>query len=181
VFRGGLIVPARLVFIMWLVFTVGKFFHLNLTIFGILPREPIGLIGIFTAPLIHGNALHIISNTIPLLVLGGVLYFFYEDLAPKVFVSCYFITNILVWIIGRKSLHIGASGLVYGIASFLIFYGFFKKDLKSLIISIIILFLYSGMVYGLIPDQPHISWESHLSGALVGFVLAYSSARKNNI
>jgi len=173
VFKGGLIVPSRLVFLMWLIFTVSEFYHLNLSVFGILPREFLGLIGIFTAPLVHGSAVHIISNTIPLLILGGTLYFFYEKIAPKVFFSCYFITNILVWIIGRKNLHIGASGLVYGLAAFLIFYGFFKKDMKSLIISVVILFFYAGMIYGIFPNQPGISWESHLAGAVVGAFTAY--------
>ena len=147
----------RFVFWMWVVFSIQFFLGIDITRFGILPRTGWGLVGILTAPLIHGNSVHIISNTIPLLFLGWTLFFFYEDIAKKVFVICYFLTNALVWLFARQSLHIGASGIVYGIAFFLISYGFFKKDFKSLIISAVIIFFYGGMVYGLFPNQPGIS------------------------
>lgn len=162
---------------MWVVFSIQFFLGIDITRFGILPRTGWGLIGILTAPLIHGNSVHIISNTIPLLFLGWTLFFFYEDIAKKVFVICYFLTNALVWLFARPSLHIGASGIVYGIAFFLISYGFFKKDFKSLIISAVIIFFYGGMVYGLIPNQPGISWESHLIGAIVGGYVAMNFTR----
>ena len=158
----------RFIFLMWVVYSIEFFFGIDFSGFGILPRTTNGLIGILAAPLIHGSSVHIISNTIPLLFLGWTLFFFYESIARMVFVSCYFLTNVLVWAFARPSLHIGASGLVYGIAFFLIFYGFFKKDFKSLAISAIIIFFYGGLVYGLFPNQPGISWESHLIGAIVG-------------
>ncbi len=158
----------RFVFLMWVVFSVEFFLGFDFSGFGILPRTTHGLIGIFTAPLIHGSSVHIISNTFPLLFLGWTLFFFHENIARKVFLVSYFLTNILVWVFARPSLHIGASGLVYGIAFFLIFYGFFKKDFKSLAISVIIIFFYGGLVYGLFPNQPGISWESHLIGGIVG-------------
>ncbi len=167
----------RFVFLMWVVFSIQFFLGIDITRFGILPRTGWGLVGILTAPLIHGNSVHIISNTIPLLFLGWTLFFFYEDIAKKVFVICYFLTNALVWLFARPSLHIGASGIVYGIAFFLISYGFFKKDFKSLIISAVIIFFYGGMVYGLIPNQPGISWESHLIGAIVGGYVAMNFTR----
>lgn len=162
---------------MWLVFSIQFFLGFDFSRFGILPRTAWGLIGILTAPLIHGNSVHIISNTVPLLFLGWTLFFFYENIAKKVFVICYFLTNLIVWIFARPSLHIGASGIVYGIAFFLISYGFFKKDFKSLIISAIIIFFYGGMVYGLFPNQPGISWESHLIGAIVGGYVAMNFTR----
>jgi len=167
----------RFVFIMWVVFSIQFFLHINLNGFGILPRTLPGMVGILTAPLIHGNSVHILSNTIPLLFLGWTLFFFYESIARQIFIICYLVTNLLVWIFARPSLHIGASGLVYGIACFLIFYGFFKKDFKSLIISVIILFFYGSMVYGIFPNQPGISWESHLIGAIVGGYAAMYFAR----
>lgn len=167
----------RFVFLMWLVYTVEVFLGISLSHFGILPRTAQGLLGIFTAPLIHGNSVHIISNTIPLMFLGWTLFFFYENIAKQVFLICYFLTNILVWMFARPSLHIGASGIVYGIAFFLIFYGIFKKDFKSLAISAIIIFFYGGLVYGLFPNQPGISWESHLIGAIVGGYAAMNFAR----
>lgn len=162
---------------MWVVFTVQFFLGFDFSRFGILPRTLHGLIGILTAPLIHGNSVHIISNTIPLLFLGWTLFFFYESIARTVFLICYFATDLLVWLFARPSMHIGASGIVYGLACFLIFYGLFKKDFKSLAISVIIIFFYGGMVYGIFPNQPGISWESHLIGAIVGGYTAMYFAR----
>jgi membrane associated rhomboid family serine protease len=167
----------RFVFLMWVVYTIQFFLGVNFNSFGIYPRTIPGLLGILTAPLVHGSSVHILSNTIPLLFLGWTLFFFYENIARQVFVICYFATNALVWVFARPSLHIGASGIVYGIACFLIFYGFFKKDFKSLLISVVIIFFYGGMVYGLFPNQPGISWESHLIGAIVGGYTAMYFAR----
>ena len=168
----------RFVFLMWVVFSVQFFLGFDFSRFGIFPRTAFGLIGILTAPMIHGNSVHIISNTIPLLFLGWTLFFFYDGIAKKVFIICYFLTNVIVWIFARSSMHIGASGIVYGIAFFLIFYGFFKKDFKSLIISAIIIFFYGSLVYGLFPNQPGISWESHLIGAIVGGYTAMNFAQR---
>ena len=171
----------RFVFLMWVVFSIQFFFPINFNGFGILPRTLQGLLGVLTAPLVHGSSVHIISNTIPLLFLGWTLFFFYDNIAKVVFVICYFATNLLVWVFARPSLHIGASGIVYGIACFLIFYGFFRKDFKSLAISVVVLFLYGGMVYGIFPNHPGISWESHLIGAIVGGYTAMYFARKKRV
>ncbi len=97
-YLGSSVVPFRLVFLMWLVFTFQMYTHIDLTSFGILPRSLWGLIGIFTAPMLHGNLMHLISNTVPLLFLGGTLFFFYNRIGVAVFFRCYFITNILVWL-----------------------------------------------------------------------------------
>ena len=164
----SLVTPLRLVFIMWAVFLLGMIIRNDLSFLGIYPRNIAGSIGVFTAPFIHGNFVHLVSNTIPLLFLGAVLFVFYDRIARNVFFICYFLTNILVWIFARPSIHIGASGLVYGIAFFLIFYGLFKKDIKSILISVAILILYGGLIYGVFPNQPGVSWESHLLGSFVG-------------
>jgi membrane associated rhomboid family serine protease len=169
----------RFVFLMWLVFSIRFFTGWDMGAFSIYPRTISGLLGILTAPLIHGSVVHIVSNTIPLLFLGWTLFFFHEKIAKRVFVLCYFATNLLVWVFARSSLHIGASGIVYGIACFLMLYGFFKKDFKSLIISAIVIFFYGGMAYGLFPNQPGISWESHLLGAIVGGYAAMYYARND--
>lgn len=163
----------RFVFVMWLLFAFQLLFGLQLSFLGIEPRTASGLIGIVTGPFIHGNFLHIVSNTIPLIFLTGTLHFFYKGISVKVFLLCYFFTNIFIWLLGRPLIHIGVSGVVYGVASFLIFFGFFSRDLKSIMISIVIIFLYGGMVYGLLPNQPGVSWESHLIGAIVGAFTAY--------
>ncbi|MFA0964239.1 rhomboid family intramembrane serine protease [Roseivirga sp. BDSF3-8] len=180
---ASIIVPARLVFIMWLMFFIEVISPLEFGFLGILPRTKEGLIGIVTSPVIHGSYLHIISNTFPILILGSTLYFFYDKIASKVFLRCYFLTGILVWLFGGGStIHIGASGVVYGIAFFLTFFGFFRKDFKSIAISLITLLAYGGLFYGLLPTQPGISYESHLLGALVGIInaLALSKIRRTS-
>jgi membrane associated rhomboid family serine protease len=168
----------RLVFLMWLVYTIQVTFELQLAFLGIEPRTVPGLIGLVTGPLIHGSALHIVSNTIPLLFLSWTLSLFYERISTQVLLLCYFLTNVLVWLLARPSVHVGASGMVYGIASFLIFYGVFSRDMKSIMISVIIILLYGGLVWGLLPNQPGVSWESHLIGAGVGVMTALLYARQ---
>lgn len=176
-FEESLVIPIRFVLILWAIYAIGLFLPFDLAVLGIYPRSFQGMIGIILAPLIHGNMLHLVSNTLPLLFLGIILFLFYDRIARKVFFQCYFFTNILVWIFARPSLHIGASGLVYGLASFLIFFGMFRKDFKSILISLIILVLYGGLVYGIFPQQPGVSWESHLMGALVGLATASQLAK----
>jgi len=174
-FFGSSVVPFRLVFIMWLVFTIEYMYQIDLGWLGILPRTFQGLTGILLAPMIHGSLSHLISNTIPLLFLGSLLFFFYPGIGGIVFFRCYIITNILVWIFSpRISYHIGASGLVYGLSAFLIFFGLIRKDFWSLFISIIVFLMYGGIFYGVLPTDSHISWESHLAGAVVGSVTAFN-------
>lgn len=121
--------------------------------------------------------MHLISNTFPVLFLGATLFFFYERIGGVVFFRCYFITNVLVWIFSpRVSYHIGASGLVYGLSAFLIFFGLLRKDFMSLLISIVVTIFYGGIFYGVLPIDPRISWESHLAGALVGIITAFNLA-----
>jgi membrane associated rhomboid family serine protease len=167
-YLGSSVVPFRLVFIMWLVFTFEVYTSYDLSFLGIMPRTLWGVIGIFTAPMIHGNLMHLVSNTVPLLFLGGTLFFFYNRIGVTVFFRCYFITNILVWLFARPSMHIGASGLIYALSAFLIFFGLLRRDMMSFFISIVVILLYGGIFYGILPTDPWISWESHLAGTLTG-------------
>lgn len=181
-FFGSSVVPFRLVFLMWLAFSIEFFYGIDLGFLGIKPRSLSGIIGIFTAPIIHGDLTHLISNTLPLLFLGSVLFFFYERIGRSVFFRCYFYTNILVWSLSpRVSYHIGASGLIYGLSAFLIFFGLLRKDFVSLLISIAVIFIYGGIFYGILPTDPRISWESHLAGALVGTATAFNLADKKRV
>lgn len=176
---GSSIVPLRIVFLMWLFFAVEYLYGWQLSLFGIVPRSIPGMIGIFMSPLLHGNVYHLISNTVPLLFLGSVLYFFYPRLAPTVFFRSYFWTNLLVWLFARPaSIHIGASGIVYSLTFFLIFFGIFYRDFRSLTITIIVFILYGGVFYGVLPSDPLVSWESHLAGALVGIASAVTLAKR---
>jgi len=164
---------------MWAVFSFEYFSGIELGGFGVKPRTMNGLIGILTMPVIHGDLGHIMSNSLPLIILGSTLYLFYDKIAKQVFLQCYFITSALVWIAGRDDFyHIGASGLIYGLGAFLISYGFFKKDIKSILISIVVVIFYGGMVYGLFPTNSRISYEGHLMGAIVGVASAYGLKNK---
>ncbi len=166
--QANFVPPLRLVFVMWLVYTIQYYSGVDLGFFGILPRTYSGLVGILTAPMVHGNLSHLISNTIPVLFLGSVLYFFYPTIASRVFVQCYLFTNFLVWLFARSFYHIGASGLVYALAFFLIFLGIFKRDFKTLFIAIAVAIIYGGLVYNVASINDAISWESHLLGAIAG-------------
>lgn len=168
-------------FLMWVVFTFQFFTGFDLGFLGVYPRDFSGLIGIVCSPLVHGSVQHILSNTLPLIFLGTLLFVFYNRVAWLVFFQCYVFSGILVWIFGRGFYHIGASGLIYGIAFFLISFGFFRKDFVSLLISIVVVALYGGMIYGVLPQDSHVSWESHLYGALVGIGSAFYLRKSPNI
>lgn len=173
--------PLRLLSLMWVFFLISFFLNIDFGYLGILPRSYFGIIGIFTGPLIHGNLQHISSNSIPVLFLGTVLYIFYPNIANRIFLQCYFFTNILVWFFGRPFFHIGASGLIYALSFFLISIGFFERKFKALIISISVLAVYGSMIYTVFDFNQAISWESHLFGALVGVTSAYSIKLYGNL
>ena len=160
---------------MWLVFSIEFYTGNNFAFLGITPRSLFGLIGIFLAPLIHGDVVHLLSNTFPLLFLGATLFFFYHRIGNVVLFRCYFFTNILVWLFSpRVSIHIGASGIIYGLASFLIFFGLLRRDFMSLMISVAVMLTYGGIFYGILPTHSMVSWESHLAGAIVGTINAFT-------
>ena len=167
------LVPLSFPVILWLIHLSSVFFQIDLTRMGILPRNLAGLLGIITAPLVHADFSHLVSNTIPLLILGWIIFFFYPKVSYLVFGFAYFITGLFVWIFARQVYHIGASGVVYGIVSFLFFSGIFRRDNKSIALALVITFLYGGLVWGMIPGWKGISWESHLFGAIAGLIAAY--------
>jgi len=167
------------VLLLWIIQFVQWAIDKDFSVYGILPGQIKGLSGIFTAPLIHADFSHLISNSITLfLLLFGILYF-YRSSAVMVFFIIYIMDGLLVWLFARESYHIGASGLVYGFAAFLFFSGLFRKDKRSIALSLLIVFLYGGMVWGVLPTDPKISFESHLFGALTGIVCAFIF-RKND-
>ena len=161
------------VFSIWFIFILDIIIPIDFNNYGILPRTLHGLIGIPASPFLHANIFHIISNSVPLLILLFLLFTFYKKEAFQVILIIIFLGGLLVWIFGRKSYHIGASGLIYGLASFLIASGIFRKKIVSIIVSLIVFFLYGGLIYGIIPTQSHISWEAHLFGALIGIFCSY--------
>ena len=175
-FLGSLVIPLIIVTIMWVVKTIEWSFGIYLGRFGITPHTARGLIGIFTLPFLHGNWEHLLSNTIPIIVLGTALYYCYPSLANRVMLITYLGSGLLTWCIGDPSTtHIGASALVYGLNLFLITSGFIRGNRMLIVISLIMVFLYGSFIWGMIPSlaiPQNISWEGHLSGAIIGVLLA---------
>lgn len=168
----SLFFPAIFLLIIWFVKIIEISLNLDLAYLGIYPLKSKGLIGIITAPLVHADFSHLIANSTPVFILSVGLFYFYNKIAFRVFFLTYFITNIWIWFGARYAYHIGASGLVYGLASFLFFSGIFRNHIRLMAISLLVVFLYGGMIWGILPIQPKISWESHLMGAVAGLVLA---------
>jgi membrane associated rhomboid family serine protease len=165
--------------ILWLVFLIDNtFFSLffpftHLKDYGVYPRQAVGISGIITTVFLHGSLSHVISNTLPLLLAITALFGNYPKTAQKVFILSIFLTGFLVWSFARSANHIGASGLLYCLLTFIFISGFFKKDIQSIGISLVIAFLYGSLIFGIIPDEAHISWESHLFGLFSGLFLAW--------
>jgi membrane associated rhomboid family serine protease len=171
----SMIIPGIFVFFMWLVKIIEILFEVDLSRFGIYPLTVRGLYGIFFSPFIHADFAHLFNNSLPLFFLSIALFYFYSEVALKVFIWTYFLTGILVWLAGRASWHIGASGLVYGLASFLFFSGIIRRYFRLIALSLLIVFLYGSMVWGLFPGvYKNVSWESHMLGFFSGVVLAVS-------
>lgn len=167
--------PTLFVGLMWLVKVAELIFDTRFSFLGVLPMHAEGLFGIVTSPFVHGDLAHLSANTVPVWVLGTVLFYVYRPIAWKIFLLIWLITGLWVWFWGREAHHIGASGIVYGLASFLFFSGIFRRDVRLLAITFLVAFLYGSMVWGIFPDlfpEKNISWESHLMGLLSGLVLA---------
>lgn len=167
-----------LVALMWSIKFIELATHSDFHHLGILPRSFTGMFGIITAPLIHGDFIHLLSNSLPLLVLGAIIFLMYRAVALDAVVSIYILSGILVWIFGRPAYHIGASGLVYGMFGFIFFVGLFLKQQKPMIVSAAIFFLYGGIFYGLFPHKIGVSWESHLFGMASGALFAWYIKQK---
>ncbi len=165
--------PVVFVTLLWLIKGFELITHADLSILGNYPRKVYGIMGVFSSPLVHGEFGHLMSNSVPIIILGTLVLFFYPIAAKKVILGVYIFSGIAVWLLARPVYHIGASGIVYGLAFFLFFSGVFRNDIKSLAISFFIIFMYGGIVWGLAPNVVGVSWESHLFGGIVGSLLAY--------
>jgi membrane associated rhomboid family serine protease len=171
-FYHSLVFPGFFLFLIWFIRFVEVSLEISFVKFGTFPREISGLTGILTSPLIHADFKHLADNSIPVFLLSQAVFYFYREIAYKVFFLVYIITGSLVWIGGREAYHIGASGLVYGFAAFLFLSGVLRKNKNLMAISLLVIFLYGSLVWGLLPYDYSVSWESHLMGALTGFFLA---------
>lgn len=161
---------------MLLVEIIEAVFDLDFSFLGVKPLSAEGLPGIILFHFLHGDWEHLFANSVPILVLGTSLYYFYRPIANKILLILIFSTGLLTWCGARSGVHIGASALVYGLSFFLMLSGFIRRDRKLIIISLIVVFLYGSLVWGLYPKyaiENNISWEGHLSGFVMGIVLAF--------
>ncbi len=179
--RVSIFIPFLFVCLLWLIFIFEFVSGSDFGIYGVFPRSVEGLRGILFSPLIHGGFSHLFSNSIPLLVLGSLLIYFYRTIAYRVFFLIWFIDGLGVWLFGRGAHHIGASGLVYGMASFLFFSGILRKNRKLLAIALAVVFVYGGLLWGMLPVVESISWEAHLSGFLAGIFFSLYYLRQGPV
>ncbi len=168
--------PALLVLILWLVKAVELVFSVSFAEYGLYPLQIKGIPGIFTSPFLHADLAHLFANSLPLLVLGALLFYFYKPIAWPVLLLLYLVTGIWVWTFARgNAVHIGASGVIYGLAAFLFFSGIIRRETRLMVITLLVTFLYGGLIWGIFPQffpNKPISWESHLMGLLAGLILA---------
>lgn len=166
-------IPVISVILIWLIYYLEIKFDINFNRYGIYPQTLTGLRGIIFSPFLHSSIEHLFSNSIPLLVMLASLYYFYEGIATKVLLWGIFLTGLLTWSFARPSYHIGASGVVYFLVSFIFFSGVFRKYYRLAAVSLIVVFLYGSTVWYIFPVEEKISWEGHLSGFLIGFIFAF--------
>jgi membrane associated rhomboid family serine protease len=159
--------------LLWVIEIADRSLGLGLYRLGVYPGEPQGLWGILYAPLIHGSWGHLASNSFALLLLGVALLYGYPRAARPVLALVYIGSGIGVWLFARHSYHIGASGLTHGMMFFIFTTGILRRDRFSIALSMIVFFLFGGMVWTIFPQEPGISYESHFFGAICGVLAAF--------
>jgi membrane associated rhomboid family serine protease len=165
--------PAAAVLVIWVFYIFQWFSISDWGEWGVYPRKIWGLTGIITAPLIHGSWTHLVSNSAPLFVLTAITVTFYKKISMRAFWMIYWLTGSAVWLLARPVYHIGASGVVYGLVSFIFWNGIFRQSMRSIVLALIVMVFYSGMFVGILPDQEGVSWESHLLGSIVGIFVSF--------
>jgi len=171
--------PSVFVVFFWLTFFMNEAYLLHLNNFGVRPGETEGLLGIVTMPFLHGDFTHLFSNTIPFLVSASFIFHFFKNKSWRIFIGIWLISGLGIWLLGEeRTIHIGASGLVYGMVAFLMTSGFIRKNKHLTAVAFILVFMYGSMIWGLFPQyswvkEMNISWEGHLFGALSGIGIAF--------
>lgn len=159
---------------MWLVFALDYGLHLELFRYGVHPGDPHGLVGVLTSPFLHSTRDfgHIINNSLPAFILTWLMFYHYRKIATKSFIVIYLLSGLGTWFLGNPNYHIGMSGVIYGLTAFLVFSGFFRKNMKVAAISLFVVFIYGSMIWGILPIKVGVSWEGHLSGLFAGIIAA---------
>ena len=159
--------------LIWVIWISGEIFELDLSRYGVFPGQQDSLGGVLTAPLIHGSLSHVFANSLPLLVMLTILFYIYPKSSPIVLITLYVGSGLIVWMIARPAWHFGASGLTHGLMFYLFTIGVLRRDALSSVFAMTVFFLYGGMVWGIFPRDPGISYEYHLAGAGLGVLLAF--------
>ncbi len=170
--RYYFLVPSLMIVFIVSIFLLDRWLGLDLYEFGLFPREGQGLIGLITSPFIHGDWEHLRNNSISLFALSAGLLYFYPRKALPVILIAWVLSGLGVWLWGRDSYHIGASGIIYALAAFIFVSGLLRAHPNLLALSMLVVFLYGSMIWGLVPADPQVSYEAHISGAIVGVLLA---------
>lgn len=170
--RAALLALA-LIAVLWLVKLVETFGGFDFSDFGVRPLDWHGLLGILTSPLVHGSYEHLIMNSMPLLVLLALARFNYPSGSWRALIFIWLVGGIGLWLIGRPSWHIGASGVTHGLMFYLFVLGLLRRDRYAIVVAMVVFFLYGGMLVTVLPREPGVSWEAHLSGALAGALAAF--------
>ena len=172
-FRLAVTITSGFVALLWLIQLSNWALDLGPEDFGVRPREWAGLPGILLAPLLHGGFEHLLANTPPLLVLGTTMLYLYPNCVSIVLPAVYLGPGVAVWLFARGgATHLGASGLVYGLASYIFFAGLIRRDRRAIAAALVVCFMYGALVWGVLPIQFGVSWETHLAAALIGAAVA---------
>ncbi len=167
-----MVIPFLFVILLWLVKFTEVLSGSDFYTLGIYPHSLHGLLGILTGPLVHANLNHLIDNSVPVFLLLTAIFYFYREVAMQVFLLSYLLTGLWTWLGAREAYHIGASGLVYSFAAFLFLSGIIRRYPQLVAISLLVVFLYGGLIWGLFPLDETISFESHIYGSVSGVMLA---------
>ncbi len=178
-FRLAVKIAIGFVALLWSIQLVNSALGLGPQDFGVRPRELAGLPGILFAPLVHGGFEHLLANSLPLVILGTAMLYLYPTAARIVLPAVYLGTGVAVWLFARGSSHVGASGLVYGLVSYIFVAGLIRRDRRAIAASLLVSFMYGASVWGLLPIEPGVSWETHLAAALIGLVMAIALRRRD--
>ncbi len=165
--------PIVFLLVLWAIHIFQFVFGLRWGFLGVYPRAIFGLKGILTAPFIHGDFTHLLNNSIPFFVLSTMTLYFYRTVAIRSISLIYLLTGFAVWLIARETFHIGLSGVVFGLFGFVLGNGIFRRNIRSIVLALIVFLLYSGMLAGLFPVEEGVSWESHAAGFVIGLFTAY--------
>ena len=176
-FRLAVKIALGFVALLWLIQVSNWALDLGPEDFGVRPRQLAGLPGILFAPLVHGGFAHLIANSLPSLVLGTAMLYLYPSAALRVLPAVYRGTGVAVWLFARGSSHVGASGLIYGLVSYIFVAGLIRRDRRAIAASLLVCFMYGALVWGVLPIEPGVSWETHLAAALIGLMLAIALRR----